>query len=239
METHASSIKLVPPCETSNLTHVPHLSLTQVLAGRTKMSVVNKPDVSRSLARFYVAIIVFVAALSLLFVYLFLQSPQIGIIIGLIVIVAVELIMVSLVVSIYRTTYTLTQKELVIRASILIGGTKRVPLETVESAERTLIPFGIRLFGASAYGGYWYFPNVGRAFVAMTNFKDGLLIKAQHGMYLITPKNPESFKESLIALAESEKRCAGEACNHHISNLLRQACIKHRTSLLCPYSSSE
>ncbi|MGD0496495.1 MAG: PH domain-containing protein [Candidatus Bathyarchaeia archaeon] len=170
------------------------------------MSVVNRPEVSRPLARFYVATTVLVAALGLLFVYLYLQAPQIGGIIGLIVIVAVEIIMVSLVVSIYGTRYTLTRKELVIKASILIGGTKRVPLETIESAERTLIPFGIRLFGASWYGGYFYFPNIGRAFMAITNFKDGVLIKAQRGNYLITPKNPESFIESLMTSAKSEKK---------------------------------
>jgi hypothetical protein len=110
------------------------------------------------------------------------------------------------VASIYGTRYTLTQKELVIKASILIGGTKRIPLETIESAERTLIPFGIRLFGASGYGGYFYFPNIGRAFVAITNFKDGVFIRTQRGIYLITPKNPESFIESLMTAAKSEKK---------------------------------
>jgi hypothetical protein len=170
------------------------------------MSVVNRPAVSRPLARFYVAMTVVIAALGLFFVYFYLLSRQIGAIIGLIVIVAVEIILVSLVASIYRTTYTLTQKELVIKASILIGGTKRIPLETIESAEKTLIPFGIRLFGASGYGGYWYFPNVGRTFVAITNFKDGVFIKANNRIYLITPKNPESFIESLMASAKSEKK---------------------------------
>lgn len=170
------------------------------------MSIVNRPEVSRPLTWFYVATTVLLAALGLLFVYLYLQAPQIGGIIGLTVIVAVEIIMVSLVASICRTRYTLTGKELVIKASILIGGTKRIPLETIESAERTLIPFGIRLFGASGYGGYFYFPNVGRAFVAMTNFKDGVLIKAQRGNYLITPRTPESFIESLMAAARSEKK---------------------------------
>jgi hypothetical protein len=155
---------------------------------------------------FYVATTAVVAALGLIFTYLYFQAPQIGGIIGLIVIVAIEIIMVSLVTSIYRTRYTLTQKELAIKASILIGGTKRIPLETIESAERTLIPFGIRLFGASGYGGYWYFPNLGRAFVAMTNFKDGVFIRTQHGNYLITPKNPENFIESLMAAAKSEKK---------------------------------
>jgi hypothetical protein len=206
METHAGSIRPVHCCGTSNLTYVSLLSLAQVYVWRAEMSVVNRPEVSRSLARFYVAMTVVIAALGLLFVYLYVQSRQIGAIIGLIVIVAVEIILVSLVASIYRTTYTLTQKELVIKASILIGGTKRIPLETIESAERTLIPFGIRLFGASGYGGYWYFPNIGRAFVAITNFKDGVLLRTQHGIYLITPKNPESFIESIMASAKSEKK---------------------------------
>jgi hypothetical protein len=170
------------------------------------MSIVNRPEVSRPLARFYIATAVVVAALGLFFVYLYSQAPQIGGIIGLIVIVVVEIILVSLVISIYGTRYTLTQKELVIKASIIIGGTKRIPLETIESSERTLIPFGIRLFGASGYGGYFYFPSVGRAFVAITNFKDGVLIRTQHGTYLITPKNPESFIESLMTAAKSEKK---------------------------------
>jgi hypothetical protein len=153
------------------------------------MNVVNRPEVSRGLARFYVATAVVIAALGLLFGYLYLQSPQIAGIIGLIVIVAVEIILVSVVASIYGTKYTLTQKELIMKASILIGGTKRVPLNEIESAERTLIPFGIRLFGASGYGGYVYFPNIGRAFVALTNFKDGVFIRTRNGIYLITPKN--------------------------------------------------
>jgi hypothetical protein len=170
------------------------------------MNVVNRPEVSKGLAMFYVATTLLIAALGLFFVYLYFRAPHIGGIIGLIVIIVVEIILVSLVASIYGTRYTLTQKELVIKASILIGGTKRVPLETIESAERTLIPFGIRLFGASGYGGYFYFPNIGRAFVAVTNFKDGVLIRTQHGIYLITPKNPESFIESLMTAAKSEKK---------------------------------
>jgi hypothetical protein len=72
----------------------------------------------------------------------------------------------------------------------LIGGTKRIFLDTIESVERTLIPFGIRLFGASGYGGYYHFPNIGRAFVVITNFRDGVLIRAKQGIYLITPRTP-------------------------------------------------
>ena len=170
------------------------------------MSIVNRPEVSRPLIWFYLATTILVAALGLFIAYFYVQMPQIVGIIGLAVIVAVGIIMMSLIASIYRTKYTLTQKELVIEASILIGGTKRIPLETIESAERTLIPFGIRLFGATGYGGYYYFPNVGRAFMAITNFKDGVLIKTKQGNYLITPKDPQNFIESITTTIKPEKK---------------------------------
>ena len=165
------------------------------------MSIVNKPEVSGPLAGVYVATTALVAALALFFVYLYLQAPVLRglviVIVVLVVIVVVEMIVITIEVSLYTTRYTLTQSELILRASIFIGGTKRISLDTIESAERTLIPFGIRLFGASGYGGYYYFPNIGRAFVVITNFKDGVLIKAKQGSYLITPKNPEEFIESI------------------------------------------
>ena len=99
--------------------------------------------------------------------------------------------------SLYRTRYVLTDSELVLQAPKLIGGSKRIPLETVESVQRTLIPFGFRLFGASFYGGYYYFPGVGRAFMVITNYRDGVLIKAANGNYVITPSNPDDFIESV------------------------------------------
>lgn len=167
------------------------------------MSIVNKPEVSGPLAWIYVATTALVAALALFFVYLYLQAPVLG---GLVVVIVVlEMIIISIAVSLYTTRYTLTQSELILKASIFIGGTKRISLDTIESAERTLIPFGIRLFGASGYGGYYYFPNIGRAFVVITNFRDGVLIKAKQGIYLITPKNPEEFIESIKKMGKQEK----------------------------------
>ena len=152
------------------------------------MTIVNQPEVSGPLAWIYVATTALVAALALFFGYLCLQEPIFG---GLVVvIVAVEVIIISITVSLYTTHYSLTQNELILKASIFIGGTKRISMDTIESVERTLIPFGIRLFGATAYGGYYYFPNLGRAFVIMTNSMDGVLIKAKQRIYLITPRNP-------------------------------------------------
>ena len=169
------------------------------------MSIVNKPEVSGPLAWVYIATTALVAALTLFFVYLYLQAPVLGGLVGLVVIVVVEMIVISIAISLYTTRYTLTQSELILRASIFIGGTKRIPLDTIESAERTLIPFGIRLFGASGYGGYYYFPNIGRAFVVITNFRDGVLIKAKHRIYLITPRNPDEFIESIKKMGKLEK----------------------------------
>ncbi len=169
------------------------------------MSVVNKPEVSKPLAWFYNAMVALLAALAVFFVYLYLRMPQPGFIAGLAVLVFVELVMISITVSLHRTEYVLTQNELILRASVLIGGTKKIPLETIESVEKTLTPFGIRLFGASGYGGYFYIPNVGRAFVVMTNFRDAVLMKTRQGNYLITPKSPNEFVESIKKLANQEK----------------------------------
>jgi hypothetical protein len=169
------------------------------------MSAVNKPEVSGPLAWFYIATAVLLAALGALITYLYVQTQKVGAIVGLAVVVAVEIIIISIVVSMYRTEYTLTQRELIMRASVFIGGTKRVSLETIESAERTLIPFGIRLFGATGYGGYYYFPNIGKTFVVITNFRDGVLIKTKQGNFLITPKNPDDFIESIKRMAKPEK----------------------------------
>jgi hypothetical protein len=169
------------------------------------MSIVNKPEVSGPLAWVYVATTTLVTALALFFFYLYVRAPALGGLVGLIVLVIVEIIIISITVSLYTTRYTLTQNELILRASIFIGGTKRIPLDTIESAERTLIPFGIRLFGASGYGGYYYFPNIGRAFVVITNFKDGVLIRAKQGIYLITPRNPDEFIESINKIGKLEK----------------------------------
>jgi hypothetical protein len=169
------------------------------------MSIINKPEVSGLLAWFYSATAVLIAALGVFITYLYLETQKIGLITGLLVIVVVEIIIISIAVSMHRTEYTLTQHELTMKASVFIGGTKRVSLEAFESAERTLIPFGIRLFGATGYGGYYYFPNVGRTFVVITNFRDGVLIKTKQGNYLITSKNPDEFIESIKKMAKSEK----------------------------------
>jgi len=161
------------------------------------MSIVSKPEVSRPITWLYSGTAVFVAAMAVIIVYLNLLTMQTALIIALAVLFAVEAVMLSILTSIYRTRYILNDHELVLRASLFIGGNKTIPLKTIKSLERTLIPFGIRLAGASFYGGYYYFPNVGRTFMVITNFRDGVLIRAERTNYLITPKDPENFIETI------------------------------------------
>jgi Cu/Ag efflux pump CusA len=164
------------------------------------MDKVNRPKVSRFVAGSYVAIVVFIAVIIAFFSYASFFTPM-GIpgLIAFAVSVLVEAIMLSILVSIYRTKYVLTDKELIIRATNLIGGSKRIDLKDVVNVERTLIPAGVRLFGASFYGGYYYIPALGRAFLAITNFHDGILIETKRGNYIITPENPEDFVKAINA----------------------------------------
>jgi hypothetical protein len=67
------------------------------------MSIVNKPEVSGPLAWVYVATSALVATLGLFILYLHVQAPVLGGLAGLIVIVVVEIIIISIAVSMYTT----------------------------------------------------------------------------------------------------------------------------------------
>jgi len=166
-----------------------------------EISIINKPEISKLLALLYAWIAIFIPAIGIIAIYFpSLQTPatrEVATAVLIVVFGFVEGVILLMLASIYRTKYILTDNELILKASKLIGRSKRIPLKTIESVERTLIPFGFRLFGASFYGGYYYFPSVGKAFMVITNFRDGVLIKAKHGNYVITPRNPENFMETI------------------------------------------
>jgi hypothetical protein len=166
------------------------------------MDTINRPKVSGYVAGSYAAIAVSIAAIIAFFSYASFFTPM-GIL-GLAAVavsILVEAIILRILVSIYRTKYVLTDKDLVIGATKLIGGSKRIDLKDVVNVKRTLIPVGVRLFGASFYGGYFYFPGLGRAFVAITNFHDGVLIETKRGNYIVTPEEPEGFVKTINAQA--------------------------------------
>ena len=162
------------------------------------MNIVNEPEVSKSVVWMYGGIVVFITALMVFFVYAGFFTPM-GVmgIVASIVVAFVEVVMLLILRSLHRTRYVLTDEELVIKTTKLIGGGKRISLRTIKSLEETLIPFGIKLFGASFHGGYYQIPGLGRAFLAITNFNDGLLIKTQNANYIITPKDPIGLKEAI------------------------------------------
>jgi hypothetical protein len=162
------------------------------------MRIINKPEVSGAITLLYKGLLLFIVTLTVLFSYAAFFTPMGNVGIGAAIISAFAgMIILLVLVSINRTTYILTKEELIIKATRLIGGGKTIPLKTVKSIEKTTITFGIKLFGASFHGGYYYVPGMGRAFLTITNFKDGLLIKTSHENYLITPCDPLKFKESM------------------------------------------
>lgn len=71
-----------------------------------------------------------------------------------------------------------------------------IKISEITEIKRTAIPMGIRLWGGSFVGGRYYIPGIGRAWVAMTNFEDGVLINTRNKEhYVITPQNPDQFIE--------------------------------------------
>ncbi len=163
-----------------------------------RLRIVNKPEVSTSVKWIYQVLVIFIATLMVFFAYASFFTPMGSLgIAALIGTAIVEAIILLILRSLNKTRYIITERELQIETTKLIGGEKIIPLEEVQSVEKTLIPFGIKLFGASFHGGYYNIPGLGRAYLTITNFKDGLLIKTRNWSYIITPKDPLSFKDAI------------------------------------------
>ncbi|MFQ5711438.1 MAG: PH domain-containing protein [Candidatus Geothermarchaeales archaeon] len=151
--------------------------------------VVNNPEISRFIFGLYVSIIIFIIFVSVIsFPHLsgvLEQVAWIGVFtfgFGLILYTFIKLI---------KTSYVIRGDSLIVDSAF---AKRTVNIGEIDSMRRTLIPLGIRLFGASLYSGHYYFPGLGRARLAMTNFKDGVLIRTKKGETLIiTPSEPEEF----------------------------------------------
>ncbi len=163
------------------------------------MKTVNKPRVSKSILRFYQGLTAFIAILILVFAYTAFYTPAGITMLGVsfILLVLILPLFIMLVRSINNTRYILLDEELLIDTSSIIGGSKRIPYEEIESVERTLIPWGWKLWGASFHGGYYRIPGLGKAFLAITNMGDGVLIKTKSMNYIISPREPDDFIDSL------------------------------------------
>ncbi len=84
---------------------------------------------------------------------------------------------------------------------IIVSGVfkeNRIKIPDIKSINKVPIPAGIRLFGASFLGGWYYLPGIGKAWVTMGNFQDGVLISIKKGKhYVITPQEPLKFIETV------------------------------------------
>jgi len=97
----------------------------------------------------------------------------------------------------YGMKFSLTKDRLVIHGIFKKNVIKR---SDIVSVEKVPIPFGFRLFGASFLGGWYYLPGIGKAWVTMGNFRDGVLITTREkSHYVITPRNPMEFIRKLKA----------------------------------------
>lgn len=163
------------------------------------MTVINTPRVSRRIAWSYGSLTIFIAVLTGFFAGASILTPMgTGGAAAAVGTAVVGVIIFRLWRSLYTTRYVVTEEDLLIETTKLIGGSQRIRLTAIESLEKTLIPFGIKLFGASFHGGYYQIPGLGTAFMAITNLEDGLLIHTTKGRYIITPKAPQRFQETIL-----------------------------------------
>ena len=114
-----------------------------------------------------------------------------------ILLVLIMPLFIMVIRSINNTKYILFNEELLIDTSSIIGGSKKIPFDEIISVERTLIPLGLKLWGASFHGGRYRIAGLGRAFMAISNMSDGVLIKTQSMNYIISPREPDDFIDSL------------------------------------------
>jgi len=162
------------------------------------MDSVNTPRISRGIAWSYGVLVVCIGCMGVFFAYAGFFTPMgISGVVASAGSVVVGGIIFLILRSLFNTRYILTDEELTIETTKLIGGCKRLRLDTITSIEKTLLPLGFKLFGASFHGGYYTIPTIGRTFLAITNFTDGLLLITKNGNYIITPTNPAHFKEDI------------------------------------------
>ncbi len=164
--------------------------------------IVNKPRVSKIILGFYFAILILVIGLFIRELF-FVGSLRVFV---LLLLGATALVITALVYSILSTRYLIADEELVIRALPIIGGSKRIKIDSIKHVGKTFIPFGFRIFGASFHGGYYYIPGHGRVFMVITNFKDGVIIETNERKFIITPSNPDEFINTLTTIRERLER---------------------------------
>jgi hypothetical protein len=149
-------------------------------------------EMSRSISWFYFTTMILLCVLGAI-ITIFAPLNIIEKILLIVLFGCIDLVLYYTLARANMTLYTLNPHEIKIYGAM---GTKTISFDQIESIKESAIPCGLRLFGSSFLGGWYYLPGIGRTWVSMTNFKDGVLISTQDNKkYLITPKEPRRFIE--------------------------------------------
>ena len=106
---------------------------------------------------------------------------------------AVLAMFIFIMVKAYRMKFTIEKSRIIVSG---VFKENRIEISDIKSIDKGPIPAGVRIFGASFLGGLYYLPGIGRAWVSMGNFEDGVLISTKKGKhYVITPQEPLKFIE--------------------------------------------
>lgn len=101
------------------------------------------------------------------------------------------LVFIFILFKAYKIKFTIAHTHIIVSG---IFRKNRIDISDIKSIQKTPMPFGFRLFGASFLGGWYFLQGIGKAGVAMSNFEDGVLITTkQDKHYVITPGKPLEF----------------------------------------------
>lgn len=152
--------------------------------------IIFKARMSKWILRFYAFMIAAVMAALAGPAFFIKEIPEEGKITFVILFGAI-LVLFAVIISRAKKMSFAIGDQLVING---VFGRHKIDFKDISEARRSAIPAGVRLFGASLLGGYYYFPGIGTAWVSMGNFSDGVLITTvQKKRYLITPEDPDKF----------------------------------------------
>ena len=150
------------------------------------------PRLSRWITGMYWSIFVFLIFM-LVAVPLLVKMSSWEKVLFVVVFLAVLAMFIFIMVKAYRMRFTIEKKRIIVSG---VFKENRIEIPDIKSINKVPIPAGIRIFGASFLGGLYYFPGIGRAWVTMGNFQDGVLISTKKGKhYVITPQEPLKFIE--------------------------------------------
>lgn len=151
---------------------------------------VFKPRLSGWIMGMYWVILAFLAAL-LIGILMAVDMGFLGNLAFISLFSAIIIVIIFVMFKAYRMRFTVTGNRVIVNGVFRKSIIKK---SDIKSVQKTPIPFGFRLFGASFLGGWYFFPGIGKAWVAMGNFKDGvMIITKQNKRFVITPSRPLEF----------------------------------------------